>query len=287
MTLVAELEPEVTIAGRGPGAETEFFGEPTPLAIPLAWEFDEDDTHVVADARTWGETWYRAAACAVVGMLGVLAVVMFSADDRNPDAGLVAPPSVSVLPSAPVPTAPVAAPTMAPTTAPPATLTLPPEDASFLAMLAHDGMPAPVSVPNVIAAAADVCRMVSHGSDYDYVESWMRPPHGVFTQRQSEIFLADALAAYCPHAALPTATPQAADSAGIDSAYLSEITQRGLVITDTSRVIKSGHAVCAYLAQGHTQLEATKLPRDPAMEAAAMDVLVAAAVTVYCPQYGG
>lgn len=286
MTLVAELEPEVTIAGHGPGAETEFFGEPTPLAIPLAWEFDEDDTHVVADARTWGETWYRAAACAVVGMLGVLAVVMFSADDRNPDAGLVAPP-IPVLPSAPVPTAPVAAPTMAPTTPTP---TLPPEDASFLAMLAHDGMPAPVSVPNAIAAAADVCRMVSRGDDYDYVESWMRPPHGVFTQRQSEIFLADALAAYCPHAAIPTAAPAARPvPVDPDQGYLADLNAGGVRVTDVGAVIQGAHEICSDLSTGKskTAIESYMMTGNHTFTEGNAATVLNSAVAAYCPQYGG
>ena len=42
-------------------------------------------------------------------------------------------------------------------------------------MLARDGMPRPVSVPDAVHAAADVCRMISRGDDFGYVESWLMP----------------------------------------------------------------------------------------------------------------
>ncbi len=70
-------------------------------------------------------------------------------------------------------------------------------------MLSRDGIPRPTSIPDAIAAAADVCRMVQRGDDLGYVETWMVPPHGVFTQHQAEAFVADALSAYCPHAGMP------------------------------------------------------------------------------------
>jgi hypothetical protein len=76
------------------------------------------------------------------------------------------------------------------------------DDQRFLAMLQRDGYPAITSVADAIAAAADVCRMVKRGDDLGYIESWMVPPHGHDTQEQAEVFVADALTAYCPHAGM-------------------------------------------------------------------------------------
>ena len=72
------------------------------------------------------------------------------------------------------------------------------DDARFLAMLARDGIPRPLSIPDAVAAAADVCRMVNRGDDLGYIESWMTPPHGLLTQTQAEAFVADSLSAYAP-----------------------------------------------------------------------------------------
>lgn len=284
MTLVAELEPEVTVAGTthgAGGAHTEFL-EPTPLAVPRAWEFDEDDTHVVADARTWGETWYRAVGCAVVGMLGVLAVVVLGADDRNPDAGLVAPPTaIPILPSAPVPTGS----TMAETP------TLAPEDERFLAMLARDGHPRPVSVPNAVAAAADVCRMISRGDDFGYVESWLVPPRGIATQEQAEIFVSDALAAYCPHAAIPTAThaPAALPSVDPDQGYLADLNSGGVRVTDVGAVIQGAHEICSDLSGGKskTAIESYMMAGNHTFTEGNAATVLNSAVAAYCPQYRG
>lgn len=109
------------------------------------------------------------------------------------------------------PSAPVPGPILSPSTitvtalAPTSAVTAPPgpsDDQRFLAMLSRDGVRRPVSVPDAIAMAADVCRMVQHGDDLGYIESWMEPPHGVYTQNESEAFVADALTAYCPHAGM-------------------------------------------------------------------------------------
>jgi len=59
----------------------------------------------------------------------------------------------------------------------------------------------PDTESHAIAAAADVCRMISRGDDFEYVESFMVPPQGPFAQDQAEKFTADAISAYCPHAA--------------------------------------------------------------------------------------
>jgi Protein of unknown function (DUF732) len=70
-------------------------------------------------------------------------------------------------------------------------------------MLARDGIPRPISVSDAVAAAAVVCLMIGRGDDFGYVESFMVPPKGPMTQDQAEKFTADAISAYCPHAAFP------------------------------------------------------------------------------------
>ena len=186
---------------------------PTQAAasVELAWSRDDDETETLR--RPWRSAWIRAGLFVLAGIVAAVAVSAIGRDvlkPRNanppqptttPSAAAPAPATISP-PAAPPVISPPAAPTIpaAPPTEDPPTRS---DDQRFLAMLASDGIPPPTSVSDVVAAAADVCRMIGRGDDFGYVESFMVPPHGPFTQDQAEKFVADAISAYCPHAAFP------------------------------------------------------------------------------------
>jgi hypothetical protein len=161
-----------------------------PSAAPvteLAWSQAPDDPGPER-RRSWRVVLMVAAGITV---LGVCAAVVISVWPRTTTPGHPAQTTTSMaVPAPPAPPAPV------PDSAGR------PEDLRFLAMLARDGVPKPKSVPDEVAAAADVCLMIKRGDSFAYVESWLTPPHGDLTQNQAEAYVADAVAAYCPHAAL-------------------------------------------------------------------------------------
>jgi hypothetical protein len=119
------------------------------------------------------------------------------AEGGAPSVAVPAPNPTAAPPAIPPPAAPTTP--AAPPAADPQTRS---DDQRFLAMLSRDSIPPPTSPSDEVAAAADVCRMIKRGDDFDYVESFMVPPKGPFTQDQAEKFTADAISAYCPHAAL-------------------------------------------------------------------------------------
>jgi hypothetical protein len=307
MTLVAELdaEPDETVAGTthgAGGADTESIESPaTPLAVPRAWELDEDETSAVG--RPWGDAWRRAGVIVIGGVLvATFALAVFviggnrSGNQTKPFPTIgttTAAPPAAVVPAIIPPT---------PTPAAPPEVSPAPEDERFLAMLARDGVPRPVSVPDAVAAAADVCRMVSHGDDYGYIESWMRPPHGKLTQDQAEAFLADALSAYCPHAAIPPAAVPAPartpSTAELDQHFLADLNAGlaplGMSVSDPAGSVSDGLRVCGYIAAGHTVDQTIDevvvgLPANvtPGKARAIAQAVVVAAVRAYCPQSGG
>ena len=162
-------------------AVTSARGLTTQAAPALAYSAEEPATAVIARGRPW----WLALVCAAVLVCGGVGGAWAVGHTRRHLIASTPPPPVVVQP---VPPPVVAAP--------------PPDDRDtrFLAMLQRDGVRKPVSVPDAVAAAGDICVLVRQGADYGYIESFMEAPRGVYTHAEAGAFLADALTAYCPHA---------------------------------------------------------------------------------------
>lgn len=72
-----------------------------------------------------------------------------------------------------------------------------------------------------------------------------------------------------------------------DQVYLAAMQNAGLIIYNPARAIASAHALCSYLADGHTKVEATRAAMTGETSLSAMDAarFVVIAVNIYCPQY--
>lgn len=72
-----------------------------------------------------------------------------------------------------------------------------------------------------------------------------------------------------------------------DQVYLAAMQNAGLIIYNPARAIASAHALCSYLADGHTKVEATRAAMTGESSLSAMDAarFVVIAVNIYCPQY--
>ena len=156
----------------------------TTVAAGLAWSSCPEDTGIEdpPPGHGWPTVWRYAAGLLGAAAAGVVMVGVLGATASPPPAA----PPVWTPP-------PVAAPAPPPT--PPSI------DDRFVDMLVRDGVRRPTSIPDAVAAAGDVCRMVRDGDSYAYIEGFMVAPHGTYTWDQAGAFLADALTAYCPHAA--------------------------------------------------------------------------------------
>jgi hypothetical protein len=181
--------------------------------VDLAWSReDAEDAGTQLLSHRWRLAWSRAGLLVLCGIVVAATVYAIgwqvlrqhvAAPLQPTSAPSIAVPAPTTNMSSPAPSA--VPPPAAPTTqaAPPATdAPTRSDDQRFLAMLSRDGIPSPTSATDAVAAAADVCRMIKHGDDFGYVESFMVRPRGPYTQDQAEVFVADAISAYCPHAAL-------------------------------------------------------------------------------------
>jgi uncharacterized protein DUF732 len=191
---------------------------PAPGATASAWSECAEDTP--PDRYSWRVTWLNAGGIAVCGVVlavalgfGVWAWQQGQRDEHMPDV-VVSAPTTSIPPESqatmpPQPTPEIAPPDTGTAPAPPpapgtfAATPMRDDDRAFFASLNRDRFPYRAGTENnAIAAASNVCQMVRQGYDLGYVESRMTPPHAPYTQRQAELFVADALAAYCPHAGM-------------------------------------------------------------------------------------
>jgi hypothetical protein len=173
-----------------------------------AWSLEDGD-----DAEP-GPSWRRAAAVAAAVVMvstaaagATLLLGRTNGDAQGRVSNATLPTIVTTTPPVTITSIVVTSIVPAPPRVSAATDTLSPaaapvlraDDQRFLAMLARDGIPRIVSVPDAVQAAADVCMMVKRGDSLAYVESWLVPPA---TQAQAQAFVRDALVAYCPHAGM-------------------------------------------------------------------------------------
>jgi cytoskeletal protein RodZ len=214
LTSAVDVPTQAVSAADVPTQAVSAADVPTQAAAPVELAWSREDAGMTQLLRyPWRLAWSRAGLVVLCGIVVAVALGAIGWQVFGPQAP--APPRPTTAPSVAVPAPatnnPTAAPPAIPPPAAPTIQAAPPaadpptrsDDKRFLAMLSRDGIPSPTSVPDAVAAAADVCRMISSGDDFGYVESWMVPPRGPYTQDQSEAFVADAISAYCPHAALP------------------------------------------------------------------------------------
>jgi len=90
-------------------------------------------------------------------------------------------------------------------------------------------------------------------------------------------------------ASVQTLTPSRPSTPALDDAFLSDLTRAGIRIADVPTVIFGAHDTCAYLAAGHTAMEAvdTGMHNNATMTRADEIAYVDAAISVYCPRYLG
>jgi Protein of unknown function (DUF732) len=88
----------------------------------------------------------------------------------------------------------------------------------------------------------------------------------------------------------PRAPAQRSPSqADLDERFMGDLTASGMLITSVSAVIASAHEICAYLAAGHTPVDAAGvvLRTNTTLTPATAVAMVDSAVAVYCPHYSG
>jgi zona occludens toxin (predicted ATPase) len=196
-------------------SETELLPPATVRAQQLAYsasdeteaeDFD-DDAEWDAEERAygWGTVRIFAAFMAVTIVCAVWLIVMWTHRHHGGgDASAIA----AQLPTTALPSATISAPAPAPpaAAAPPAVSDAPdadrktaPEDRRYLAMLKADGFD-PADIKDPIGGALSICRMVKGGKAPEQVVVDLSKPPVTFTQAQVVLLVADAMAAYCPHA---------------------------------------------------------------------------------------
>jgi Protein of unknown function (DUF732) len=176
-----------------------------------AWS-DSDDDDVETEQYSWRVTWLNAAVIAVCA--GLVAASAASAvwlwrhqgsPERGPAAVITAAPtSTERRPAAPpaVPSPPAPIPSAeAPAHPSPAPTPARTDDRNFLAMLRQDGFH-PELMNSATAAGAQVCRMINSGETPTQVVKALAAPPTQYTYQQTELFVADAMSAYCPHAGM-------------------------------------------------------------------------------------
>jgi Protein of unknown function (DUF732) len=109
-----------------------------------------------------------------------------------------------------------------------------------------------------------------------------------------------ALAAVVATVAFASVAPAAADAGNVqqlipslpstsarDEAFLTALANAGIRIADVPTVIFGAHDTCAYLAAGHTAVEAVEqgLSNNATMTRADGIAYVDAAISGYCPRY--
>lgn len=209
MTLVAELDSDETVAGHGPGAETEFVDYPaTGFEVLQAWSDAEAWAEGVEEVEdpSWRSVWGTAAV--VVGCGAVLAFVigvvgLVVINHRHQDAPAEGPmdaasTAVADPPEAPIPDVPPAM--------PPDAQHLPTGPALFNVLVARAGITvAPGNDGLVLAAQVghDICVSLAQGVsgaqiEADTVEHNRFADGATPTPAQAHAFVAAAEQVYCP-----------------------------------------------------------------------------------------
>ena len=90
-------------------------------------------------------------------------------------------------------------------------------------------------------------------------------------------------------ASVQTLEPSRPSTPALDEQFLADLTRAGIRIADVPTVIFGGHDTCAFLAAGHTAVEAVEqgLSNNATMTRADEIAYVDAAISVYCPRYLG
>jgi hypothetical protein len=70
-----------------------------------------------------------------------------------------------------------------------------------------------------------------------------------------------------------------------DTAFLTELSDDGILISSTPLAINGAHDVCAYIAEGHTPEQAAEgsIRNNPSLTPANARAYVLAAIHAYCP----
>jgi serine/threonine protein kinase, bacterial len=86
-----------------------------------------------------------------------------------------------------------------------------------------------------------------------------------------------------------TLQPSRPSTPVLDEQFLADLTRAGIRIADVPTVVYGAHDTCAYLAAGHTAIEAveTGMHNNTTMTRADEIAYVDAAISVYCPRYLG
>jgi hypothetical protein len=141
--------------------------------------------------------------------------------------------------------------------------------------------PAPVS-----SAAPSPAAPAPSGPDDTIMPSTAAPTSTVTVTQTPDPQAAATVTAETPP---PPPVAPAPRYSGTDEAFMAALREDGIIVSNPTEVIANAHAVCQYIAAGHTAHEAMRSVmadnRTLTLENAA--TLIGAAIGAYCPQYTG